>query len=197
MKAKYIPNILSVLRLLMAFGFAAVFIWLPDKLYIAAILFALGGVTDVVDGKLARKFNWVTDAGKIIDPIADKLMQCIALICLFTSHIVPFWILIPIILKELTMGVGSIIFYQLTKQIGVSKNYGKAYTVVFYFCVGAFIIFRDWFTVHVWATYALCIFTAVVGFIAIVLYYRTYLTGKIKFGKNRKANTDGDVREMP
>lgn len=179
MKAKYIPNILSVLRLIMAFLFAAVFIWLPDKLYIAVIIFVVGGITDVVDGILARKFNWITNAGKILDPLADKLMQVVALICTVVSGLVPWWLLLPIVLKELTMGVGSVIFYRMFKTIGVSKNYGKAYTVLFYVVIAAVIVFDPWFEAHMWAKYVLCIATAASGWLAIVLYYITYLKGKL------------------
>ncbi|MBE6713796.1 MAG: CDP-alcohol phosphatidyltransferase family protein [Ruminococcaceae bacterium] len=180
MKAKYIPNILSVLRLFMAFAFAGVFVFGGDEhYYIAVIIFALAGVTDVVDGFLARRFNWITSAGKILDPLADKLMQVVALICVAASGLVPAWLLIPIVLKEVIMGIGSIVFYRLFRTIGVSKNYGKAYTVLFYVAIAAMIVFRSWFEVNKWATYVLCIATAVSGFAAIVLYYITYLKGKL------------------
>lgn len=185
MKAKYIPNILSVLRLIMALAFAAVFIWLPDKLYIAVIIFIVGGITDVIDGILARRFNWITNAGKILDPLADKLMQVIALVCTVASGLVPWWLLLPIVLKELTMGVGSVIFYRMFKTIGVSKNYGKAYTVLFYVVIAAIIVFDGWFATHMWVKYILCLATAASGWLAIVLYYITYLKGKL--GKKNKA----------
>ncbi len=185
MKAKYIPNILSVLRLIMALAFAAVFIWLPEKLYIAVIIFVVAGVTDIIDGTLARKFNWITNAGKILDPLADKLMQVIALICTVVSGLVPWWLLLPIVLKELTMGVGSVIFYRMFKTIGVSKNYGKAYTVLFYVVIAAIIVFDPWFSAHEWVKYVLCLLTAASGWMAIVLYYITYLKGKLG-RKNRE-----------
>jgi len=185
MKAKYIPNILSVLRLLMSFAFAAVFIWLPDKLYIAVIIFVVAGITDIVDGILARRFNWITDAGKILDPLADKTMQVIALICTVASGLVPWWLLLPIVLKELTMGVGSVVFYRMFRTIGVSKNYGKAYTVLFYVAIAAILVFDQWFQSHEWVKYVLCLATAASGWAAIVLYYITYLKGKL-FKRNRK-----------
>lgn len=179
MKAKYIPNILSVLRLLMALAFAAVFILLPDKLYIAVIIFVVAGVTDVVDGMLARRFNWITTAGKILDPLADKLMQVVALVCTVVGGLVPWWLLLPIVLKELTMAVGSVIYYRMFKTVGVSKNYGKSYTVLFYVVIAAVIVFDGWFAAHEWVKYVLCLATAACGWMAIVLYYITYLKGKL------------------
>jgi len=190
MKAKYIPNILSVLRLLMALSFAAVFILLPEKRWIAVVIFVVAGITDVVDGYLARRFGWITDAGKILDPLADKTMQVVALLCTVASGLVPIWLLIPIILKELTMGIGSLIFYKMFRTIGVSKNYGKAYTVLFYVVIAAVIVFDAWFATHEWVKYVLCIATAASGFAAIVLYYITYLKGKL--GRKGRELTEGE-----
>ncbi len=196
MKAKYIPNILSIIRLFMSFAFAAIFIWgYPNYVMLAAIIFILSGVTDVVDGILARKFGWVTNAGKILDPLADKLMQCTALLCLVFREIVPWWILILIVLKELLMGCGAIVLFKKSREIGVAKYFGKAYTVIFYAVIMLFLLFQDWLGANMWATYALCIFTAVIAFGVLVLYYISYLKNKMK--KQRKATTDGNVCKMP
>ena len=181
MKAKYIPNILSIIRLFMSFAFAAIFIWgYPDYVMLAAIIFILSGVTDVVDGILARKFGWVTNAGKILDPLADKLMQCTALLCLVFREIVPWWILILIVLKELLMGCGAIVLFKKSREIGVAKYFGKAYTVIFYAVIMLFLLFQDWLGANMWATYALCIFTAVIAFGVLILYYISYLKNKMK-----------------
>ena len=71
MKLKYIPNILSVIRLALVGVFIAVFFGLDYefKNQIALSIFVLAGLTDVVDGFLARRFGWITDAGKILDPL--------------------------------------------------------------------------------------------------------------------------------
>ena len=190
MKAKYIPNILSVIRIILAFVFAA--LWHYDNFTWAVAVFVVAGITDVVDGTLARRFGWITNAGKILDPLADKLMQIMALLCLFLSNfdvagsapLVPWWLLLPIVLKELTMAVGSVIFYKKFKTIGVSKNYGKAYTVIFYVVIAAIIVFDFWFADHIWVKYILCALTAASGWLAIVLYYITYLKGT--WGKSKK-----------
>ena len=80
-KMKNIPNILSVIRIILVLVFVVVF-FLPISKIWALIVFLTAGATDVVDGFLARKFNWITDLGKILDPFADKLMQCTVLVCL-------------------------------------------------------------------------------------------------------------------
>ena len=173
------------MRILMAIAFAV--LWVRDLFGIAVVLFVLAGVTDIVDGFLARRFGWITTAGKILDPVADKLMQIVALLCLFQSGLgetkseplIPWWLLLPIVMKELVMGAGAIVFFRRFKEIGVSKNYGKAYTVIFYVVVAAIIVFHSWFVSHLWVKYVLCAITALSGWVAIVLYYITYLKGTI------------------
>lgn len=186
MKAKYIPNILSVIRILMSPAFAAVFIWrYPSHIWLAGVIFALAGITDVADGILARKYGWITQAGKILDPIADKLMQCTALLCMVVRGILPLWLLLIILAKELCMASGAIILFKKSREVGVSKNYGKAYTVVFYFAVIMFLIFGGKDTV---LTYILCIPVAIIGICATIMYYMNYLKGKMRKAKNPERN---------
>ena len=175
---KNIPNILSVARLLMSVAFAVLFI--SDRYKLSLAVFMLAGATDVVDGFLARKYNWITDMGKILDPVADKLMQFTALVCLSIRHYIPLWLLFMIFIKEALTGVGSIVFYKKFRQIGVSKYYGKAYTVLFYIAVAALIVFRAWFNANEWAENLLCVSLALVGFLAITMYYLSYLKGKLR-----------------
>ncbi len=180
MKVGYIPNILSSLRIAMAASFFLVFVCFPEKKHIAALIFIAAGITDILDGFLARRFGWISDAGKILDPIADKTMQITALLCCTAGGFVPLWLLIFVALKELVMGVGSLIFYKKFKAIGVSRGFGKVYTVLFYVVICAFILFDGWFSAHQSAKFVLCLATAVSGWMAIVLYYITYLKGKLK-----------------
>lgn len=72
-----IPNILSYIRFILAFLFAYVYLNANETkdYYIAAIIIAISGLTDCMDGFIARKFNMITEVGKIVDPIADKVTQ--------------------------------------------------------------------------------------------------------------------------
>ncbi|MBR6650552.1 MAG: CDP-alcohol phosphatidyltransferase family protein [Clostridia bacterium] len=179
MKAKHIPNILSVFRILLSFAFAAIFIWwYPEGVVAAAIIFVVAGASDVLDGILARRFGWISNAGKILDPLADKLMQCISLLCLGLRDILPLWIFILIVLKEVMMGLGAVILYQKHREIGVSKYFGKAYTVIFYAVVFVFLIAGNTIGEKTIATYILCAVMAATGFGALALYYINYLKTK-------------------
>lgn len=98
-----LPNKLTVLRVCMVPVFVFVMLW--DGLgeagkYAATLIFVLASITDWFDGYLARKNNLVTDFGKFMDPIADKLLVCSALICLVEKGALAAWIVIIIIGRE-------------------------------------------------------------------------------------------------
>lgn len=97
-----LPNKLTVFRVLCIPLFVAVMLIeaIPFNNYIAVGIFIIASLTDFADGKIARKYNLVTNFGKFMDPLADKLLVCAALICLSPSKI-PAWIVIIIISREL------------------------------------------------------------------------------------------------
>jgi len=97
-----LPNKLTMLRVIMI-PFFIVFLLVPvtpyDK-WIALAIFILASLTDLLDGKIARKYNLVTNFGKFMDPLADKLLVCSALICLIELNKIPAWMVIIIIARE-------------------------------------------------------------------------------------------------
>ena len=98
-----LPNKLTVLRVIMVPFF--VFFMLTDvggaaNKWIALALFIVASLTDMLDGKIARKYNLVTNFGKFMDPLADKLLVCSAMICLVEMGKLPAWIVIVIISRE-------------------------------------------------------------------------------------------------
>ena len=97
-----LPNKLTLLRVFMIPIFV-VFMLVditPFDNWIALAVFILASRTDLLDGKIARKYNLVTNFGKFMDPLADKLLVCSAMICLVEMHIIPAWIVIIIIARE-------------------------------------------------------------------------------------------------
>ena len=137
---KYIPNILTVLRFFLI-PFILHFL-VNDEFILAIIFLTLSGITDILDGTIARKFNFITNFGKLIDPLADKITQLSILWMLVSKNIIPLWILVIVLLKEATMVAGASFLYG--KELVVSsKWYGKASTVLFYLAIVLSMIFRD------------------------------------------------------
>lgn len=97
-----LPNKLTLLRVCMIpfFVFFMMSTTVPYSRWIALIIFVVASLTDLLDGKIARKRNLVTNFGKFMDPLADKLLVCSALICFTASGTIPAWIVIIIISRE-------------------------------------------------------------------------------------------------
>ncbi len=129
---KYIPNILTVIR----FCLVPIIVTLLSKgNYIGAIImFSISGITDILDGAIARKFNFISDFGKLMDPLADKATQLSMLFILTTKKIIPFWIITIVAIKEFLMVCGASFLYG--KELVVSsKWYGKVSTVLLYIAI--------------------------------------------------------------
>ena len=99
-----LPNKLTVLRMILVPFFVAALLIQNGEIFAlrmtALVLFLIASLTDLLDGKIARKYNLVTNFGKFMDPLADKLLVCSALICLVQLGQLPAWIVIIIISRE-------------------------------------------------------------------------------------------------
>ena len=99
-----LPNKLTILRVMMipffVFSLLAYDGTNPGLRYVAAVIFVVASLTDLLDGKIARKYNLVTNFGKFMDPLADKLLVCSALICMVELKQLPAWMVIVIISRE-------------------------------------------------------------------------------------------------
>ncbi len=126
-----IPNILSTVRLAMIPFMLWAYCVLESPV-ITAILVVLSGLTDVVDGFIARRFNMISDLGKALDPVADKLTQIAILFCLVTRFPLILLPLILIIVKEISAGVLRAIILHKAKEVEGAVWHGKANTVILY-----------------------------------------------------------------
>lgn len=98
-----LPNKLTLFRVILIIPF--VLFMLTDMAgaasdWIALVIFIIASLTDLLDGKIARKYNLVTNFGKFMDPLADKLLVCSAMICLIEMQRIPAWVVIIIIARE-------------------------------------------------------------------------------------------------
>ena len=142
-----IPNWLSYLRIVLVPVFAVLFL----KGYIgwALIVLAISGLSDFFDGKIARKYNQVSELGKIIDPVADKLTQ-ITIAVLFYIYfknstvdlIKTFsWVFLIFVIKEFVMVVFGGLMLLLDMRPGAAEIWGKAATMVFYIVMIVIVLF--------------------------------------------------------
>ena len=130
---KHIPNILTVIRFLLI---PVIILLAIQNNYIGAIIvFTISGVTDILDGVIARKFNFISDFGKLMDPLADKATQITLLGTLMLKGVIPLWILVVVLLKEFLMISGASFLYGKEDLVVSSKWYGKTATVLFYIAI--------------------------------------------------------------
>ena len=119
---RHIPNVLSAIRLILVGVF--IFLFARAKYLACLIVFLTAFFTDLLDGYLARRNNWISDLGKVLDPLADKLMVIAALSCFYSAGWLPLWILLAVLIKEGIMIIGGLLLFR--KEVVVYADwYGK------------------------------------------------------------------------
>ena len=152
---KHIPNTLTIIRFFLI-PFIVLHIFTGNYI-LAFVLFTLSGITDIADGLIARKFNLITNFGKLMDPLADKLTQISTIASLTIIHIIPIWILVVVLLKELIMIAGASFLYG--KDVVVySKWYGKLATVLFYLAIVFSLLINQFKSENFWSNLYLWLF---------------------------------------
>jgi len=129
-----IPNILCYIRLLLIPAFVVLYIKASDpKEYLqAAAVVMVSGITDFLDGFIARTFHMITDLGKLIDPLADKLTQASLIFVLVVKIKWMFILLILFVIMQLFMLVAGLYMLRKGKRLNGAKWFGKVSTTVFY-----------------------------------------------------------------
>ena len=152
---KHLPNVLTIIRFLLI-PVIVISIFNGDYI-IAFIFFTVSGITDIADGCIARKFNLISNFGKLMDPLADKLTQIATIASLTLKDIIPIWILAIVLLKELIMISGASFLYG--KDVVVySKWYGKLATVLFYVAIVFSLLINQFELPSIWSNLDLWLF---------------------------------------
>lgn len=163
-----IPNLLSFFRVCLI----PVFMWLycVEKNYLwTGIILILSGLTDTVDGIIARKFNMISDLGKMLDPIADKLTQAAMLFCLLTRFPLMIAPLALMVVKEFFMGVTGLLAIQKTGKVFGADWHGKVNTWLLY---AMMILHVFWYDIPDIASKVLIGVCVVMMLISLLLYGR-------------------------
>ena len=191
---KHIPNILTVIRFIFIPSIVLALIY--DNYLLALILFTLSSFTDVLDGKIARKYNAISDFGKLMDPLADKLTQLSILLTLAIKNVIPWWIVVILVLKETVMIAGASFLYGKSLVVS-SKWYGKLTTVLIYIAVVSSSIIKIYgfyrFDIYI---YALAVLFAIFSLIMYFIYFygNGYLPNKEELKKQSKTVPEKNVR---
>lgn len=189
-----VPNFLSLLRVFMVPAFAVLFLK-GEYIWSVGIL-ALSGLTDFLDGKIARKFNQISNLGKLLDPLADKLTQITIAIVFFIT----FWkaedkyvhwfslIFLVFLVKEVVMVVGSVIMILLNIRPEAAEMPGKIATFAFYVIMISMIAFGPeiGITGHYYPTPVMIVLVSVSAFLTIFAFC-SYIPGVKKQYKEMKA----------
>lgn len=108
---RQLPNLLTILRLLLTVPIAVLL--LAERHGQALALFAVAGFSDALDGFLARRFNWVSRLGSMLDPIADKLLLVTSYLCLTATAVLPWWLTAVVLLRDALIVGGATLYRRL------------------------------------------------------------------------------------
>lgn len=174
---KYIPNALTILRLILI---PIIFLFVSQNNYIIAIiLLILSGLTDVLDGRIARKYNFISTFGTLLDPLADKLTQIATILALVIQDIIPLWILLVLLTKEIAMITGATFLFKKETVAIPSKWFGKLSTVLFYVAIFLSMIKKQFSFDYSFDLYLYYIALAFAVF-ALIMYFRLFKEARNK-----------------
>lgn len=168
-----IPNVLSFFRIILAGLFLMLYsnkAGLRENIW-AVLVLIVSGITDFLDGRIARKYNMVSEIGKILDPIADKVTEAVIALCLITKYKIIILMLIVFVIKELFMSICGVIVVKKMKKNDGARWYGKVSTFFFYITMITLLIIPK---VPVLAADILIILCTVIMMFSFVMYVRLY-----------------------
>ena len=190
---KIIPNIISIFRICLVPVFVvAYFADDSDIKYFAILIYFIAGLSDFLDGFIARKFNAQSKLGKLLDPLGDKLMTFTVLICITITHTAsrPFLISAALVffIKEILMGIGGLVLHKKAHvELPPANFIGKASTIVFYAVFIALMLFNI-------PNFVVVILVSVAIGLALIAL-AGYIISYIKIMKSR-SRTTGEIGEV-
>ncbi len=170
-----LPNILCYFRILMVPLFLYIYFTAsePGDYYLATGVVMVSGLTDFLDGQIARRCNMITDLGKIIDPVADKLMQLAMLVALTIRIKYMYLLVIYLLIKEsATAATGFFVLRCKQRRLNGAKWYGKVCTTLLYISMLVLVAFPD---LDINIQNILLIVCAAGLTLAFVMYMRLYM----------------------
>lgn len=176
-----IPNMLSIFRLVLIPVYIYIYLNATNSIHytIAATILAVSCLTDLIDGKIARKFNMITQVGKLLDPIADKSTQLALMICLSVTYPSLKALLVLFLIKESFQLFGTMFNYRRGKALDGALLSGKICTTVLFLCLTILVLFPGLNDTYMWIITCVCAFFLLIAFVD---YFRAF------FGKHKKVH---------
>ena len=169
---KNLPNYITIFRLILVFVFIFLFSSdIDNKSLYCVITFLVAGLSDVLDGFLARKFKIESNFGKFMDPLADKLMQITVAVCIASMEHSLSWVPVFLILKELVMILGAAKLLKKDKIVVQANFFGKLASVIYFLVFLVIMIFEN---IDPLIKQGLCISFVIVSILAFVNYINAY-----------------------
>lgn len=177
-----IPNVLSIIRILLIPILFYLYLVIENKVLFACVL-AFSYLSDLADGIIARKFNMISDLGKVLDPAADKLTQASMLICISLKHPRAWLLFVILAAKELTVALSGFFAVKRTGVVSGAKWYGKACTVVLNLMFALMLLLDPSESVFI-VLFAVCVASMLASAIAYVLFFTMHYDEKKQDDKN-------------
>ncbi len=178
---EHIPNYISVFRIVLIPLYVLLFFGIiqlrqmTQPFLAAGLVFLLAGFSDALDGYLARRNHWISDVGKLLDPLADKLLEAVVSVCLAIEFRGPFVILSAIIItKEIVMVIGAYLIMSKSNVYVSAVWCGKLATIVWYLLICVVHFFPDAAKGDMLLADGLCIVVVLVMIMAFVIYVFNY-----------------------
>ena len=176
-----IPNLLSMVRILLIPGIVWMYAVREDTVW-TLVLVALSALTDVIDGRIARRFNMVSDLGKALDPIADKLTQGALAVCLALRYPLLWALAAWLVVKEVTTGILGLMLVKRERPVHSAKWHGKVCTALLY---GSMMLMLLVPGLPTWVANTLIVLCLVMMTVSFVMYLRDYI-GRLKSEKEEE-----------
>lgn len=138
-----IPNLLSTIRILLIPLIAYLYI-VPAQYVWVAVLTAVSALTDILDGRIARRFHMVSDVGKVLDPVADKLTQAALMVCIWSRYPHVLWLFVLFAVKELYMLIWGVVLFEKKDSVNYALWHGKMNTAILLTVLAALLIFPSY-----------------------------------------------------
>lgn len=139
MKARHIPNLISILRILLVIPLA---FFLLAKSYLVALgLFVLAGLSDALDGYLARHFNWSSRLGALLDPVGDKLLMITSYLVLGGQEHLPIWLVVVVIMRDVIIVTGGLAYRIMIGEVSIEPIFSSKVNTALQIALMALVLF--------------------------------------------------------